>query len=76
MTVTSKEEEGVRLALIRGHLHRPCLFAPQGGIEIQPTVIDADGVLGYFDLDHFLGGEVKLDRYCNPAKSPPIGYAS
>ena len=64
------------MALIRGHLHRPCLFAPQGGIEIQPTVIDADGVLGYFDLDHFLGGEVNLDRYCNPAKSPPIGYAS
>jgi N-methylhydantoinase A/oxoprolinase/acetone carboxylase beta subunit len=29
---------------------------------MQPTVVDADVVLGYIDLDHFLGGEFKLDR--------------
>jgi N-methylhydantoinase A len=32
----------------------------QGGTE--PTVSDADLVLGYLDPDHFLGGRMKLDR--------------
>jgi N-methylhydantoinase A len=30
-----------------------------GGLE--PTVTDADLVLGYLDADHFLGGEMRLD---------------
>ncbi|GAB4336962.1 MAG: hydantoinase/oxoprolinase family protein [Candidatus Abyssubacteria bacterium] len=32
----------------------------KGGTE--PTVTDANLVLGYLDPDHFLGGEMKLDR--------------
>jgi N-methylhydantoinase A len=32
----------------------------QGGTE--PTVSDADLVLGYLDADHFLGGRMKLDK--------------
>jgi N-methylhydantoinase A len=32
----------------------------QGGT--QPTVSDADLVLGYLDAEHFLGGRMKLDR--------------
>jgi N-methylhydantoinase A len=32
----------------------------QGGLE--PTVSDADLVLGYLDADHFLGGRMKLDK--------------
>jgi N-methylhydantoinase A len=28
----------------------------------QPTVTDADLVLGYLDADHFLGGRMKLDK--------------
>jgi len=31
-----------------------------GGVE--PTVTDADVVLGYIDPDYFLGGEMKLDK--------------
>jgi N-methylhydantoinase A len=29
----------------------------------EPTVSDADLVLGYLDADHFLGGEMKLDEH-------------
>ena len=36
----------------------PACYA-QGGTE--PTVSDADLVLGYLDADHFLGGRMKLD---------------
>src|SRR4030095_14218402 len=32
----------------------------QGGTE--PTVTDADLVLGYLNADNFLGGEMKLDK--------------
>jgi N-methylhydantoinase A len=32
----------------------------RGGTE--PTVTDADLVLGFLDADHFLGGDMKLDR--------------
>ncbi len=32
----------------------------QGGVE--PSVTDADLVLGYLDGEHFLGGEMRLDR--------------
>jgi len=37
----------------------PACYA-QGGT--QPTVSDADLVLGYLDPEHFLGGRMKLDR--------------
>ncbi len=36
----------------------PCCYG-QGGS--QPTVTDADLVLGYLDADHFLGGTMQLD---------------
>ena len=32
----------------------------KGGTE--PTVTDADVVLGYVPVDHFLGGEISLDE--------------
>jgi N-methylhydantoinase A len=37
----------------------PCCYG-RGGVE--PTVTDADVVLGYVPADYFLGGEVKLDE--------------
>jgi N-methylhydantoinase A len=37
----------------------PCCYG-RGGVE--PTVTDADVVLGYVPPDYFLGGEVKLDE--------------
>jgi N-methylhydantoinase A len=37
----------------------PACYGRGGG---APTVTDADLVLGYLDADHFLGGEMKLDR--------------
>ncbi len=48
----------------------------QGGT--QPTVSDADLVLGYLDADHFLGGRMKLDkaaaeRAIGKALAEPLG---
>jgi N-methylhydantoinase A len=50
----------------------------QGGT--QPTVSDADLVLGYLDPDHFLGGRMKLDkpaaeRAIDAALAQPLGIS-
>ncbi len=42
-----------------------------GGTE--PTVTDADLVLGYLDPDFFLGGQMRLDRDARPARRSPSG---
>jgi len=42
----------------------------RGGI--QPTVTDADLVLGYLDPDYFLGGRLRLDREAAWASLEPI----
>ncbi|MCX7143997.1 MAG: hydantoinase/oxoprolinase family protein [Proteobacteria bacterium] len=51
----------------------------QGGIE--PTVSDADLMLGYLDADHFLGGRMKLDkaaaeRAINDVLAVPLGITT
>jgi N-methylhydantoinase A len=51
----------------------------QGGTD--PTVSDADLVLGYLDADHFLGGRMKLDkgaaeRAINLALALPLGITT
>ena len=42
----------------RGFTPGPACYG-RGGVE--PTVTDADVVLGYLDPNYFLGGEMKLD---------------
>ena len=50
----------------------PSCYA-QGGKE--PTVTDADLVLGFLDPEYFLGGEMKLDKDASFAAMQPISSA-
>lgn len=47
-----------------GAMPGPACYA-RGGTE--PTVTDADLVLGYLNLEYFLGGRMRLDRACAEA---------